>query len=27
LVYQGTPEGLATVEESFTGQFLKEKFL
>jgi excinuclease ABC subunit A len=26
LVYQGTPEGLAGVEESFTGQFLKEKF-
>jgi excinuclease ABC subunit A len=26
LVYQGTPEGLAEVEESFTGQFLKEKF-
>jgi excinuclease ABC subunit A len=26
LVYQGTPEGLAKVEESFTGQFLKEKF-
>jgi excinuclease ABC subunit A len=27
LVYQGTPEGLAKVEESFTGQFLKEKFV
>ncbi|MDZ7877668.1 MAG: excinuclease ABC subunit UvrA [Saprospiraceae bacterium] len=27
LVYQGTPEGLADVEESFTGQFLKEKFV
>jgi excinuclease ABC subunit A len=26
LVYQGTPEGLAKVDESFTGQFLKEKF-
>ena len=25
LVYQGTPEGLAEVKESFTGQFLKEK--
>lgn len=27
LVFQGTPEGLAKVEESFTGQFLKEKFV
>jgi excinuclease ABC subunit A len=26
LVFQGTPEGLAEVKESFTGQFLKEKF-
>jgi excinuclease ABC subunit A len=26
LVFQGTPEGLAEVESSFTGQFLKEKF-
>ncbi|HMR42965.1 MAG TPA: excinuclease ABC subunit A, partial [Saprospiraceae bacterium] len=25
LVYQGTPEGLAMVEKSYTGQFLKEK--
>lgn len=25
LVYQGTPEGLAKIKESFTGQFLKEK--
>ena len=25
LVYEGTPEGLAQVAESFTGQFLKEK--
>lgn len=25
LVYQGTPEGLTKVAESFTGQFLKEK--
>jgi excinuclease ABC subunit A len=27
LVFQGTPEGLAEVKESFTGQFLKEKFV
>ena len=27
LVFQGTPEGLAEVKESFTGQFLKEKFI
>ncbi len=26
LVYEGTPEGLAQVEESYTGKFLKEKF-
>jgi len=25
LVYEGTPEGLTTVQESFTGQYLKEK--
>jgi excinuclease ABC subunit A len=25
LVYQGTPEGLVNVKESYTGQFLKEK--
>ena len=25
LVYQGTPEGLADTEGSFTGVFLKEK--
>ena len=25
LVYQGTPEGILEVEESYTGQFLREK--
>jgi excinuclease ABC subunit A len=25
LLYQGVPEGIVKVKESFTGQFLKEK--
>ena len=25
LIYQGTPEGLIEIENSYTGQYLKEK--
>jgi excinuclease ABC subunit A len=25
LLYQGTPEGLIKIEESYTGEFLKKK--